>query len=168
MSLKYPYGPSAKKIGKKPFFVDTCGNFNGYISDTTRTFIIGQYDKVTRNQIDALIQIKQKLRRELRPNINLGKLYGEIFELAKELKISEHFMGDAEDKVAFLGHGIGLELDELPILYAKGKKAEQGNVLACEPKYIEKGKKVLGLEDSYVIKESGNRLISQSPDYFEI
>ena len=137
MSLKYPYGPSAKKIGKKPFFVDTCGNSNGYISDTTRTFILGQYDNETRDQIDALIQIKRKLHNELQPNSNLGDLYTEIMELARELKISDHFMGELKDKVPFLGHGIGLELDELPILYAKGKNAKQGNVLACEPKFIE-------------------------------
>ncbi|MHA1975923.1 MAG: M24 family metallopeptidase, partial [Candidatus Hodarchaeales archaeon] len=89
-------------------------------------------------------------------------------DLAKELKISGNFMGEAEDKVKFLGHGVGLELDELPILYAKGGKAEAGNILACEPKYIEKGRKVLGIEDTYAITESAVKLLSQSPDYYEI
>ena len=59
LSLKYPYGPSTQKIGKNPFFVDTCGNFNGYISDTTRTFILGKFDSETKGQIEALQNIKQ-------------------------------------------------------------------------------------------------------------
>ena len=168
MSLKYPYGPSTKKLGKDPFFVDTCGNYNGYISDTTRTFIIGKFDQDTREQLDALIQIKQLLQKRLKPNVNLGNLYSKAMELAEDLHISNHFMGETKDKVAFLGHGIGLELDELPILYLKGDVAKEGNVIACEPKYIEKGKKVLGLEDSFAITKSSNRLLTQSPNFFEI
>ncbi len=168
MSLKHPYGPSTMKLGKNPFFVDTCGNFNGYISDTTRTFAFGQFDRESKNQMDALIQIKQLLQKRLKPNVHLGDLYSETMELAKELHIFDHFMGETNNKVKFLGHGIGLELDELPILSAKSNVANQGNVLACEPKYIERGRKVLGLEDSYALTDSGNRLLSQSPNYFEI
>ncbi|MHA1979261.1 MAG: M24 family metallopeptidase, partial [Candidatus Hodarchaeales archaeon] len=117
LSLKYPFGPSNQKIGRDPFFVDTCGNFNGYISDTTRTFVLGQFDAETKHQIEALQQIKQLLMKELKPSANLGDVYTKSLDLAKELKISGNFMGEAEDKVKFLGHGVGLELDELPILY---------------------------------------------------
>jgi Xaa-Pro aminopeptidase len=168
LSLKYPFGPSKKKIGKSPFFVDTCGNFNGYISDTTRTFILGRFDKETISQIDALTQIKQLLMNEMKPGINLGDVYKKAIDLAKELGILNNFMGEGEDKVKFLGHGVGLELDELPILYEKGNKIEMGNILACEPKFIEKGQKVLGIEDTYAITESGAKLLSQAPNYFEI
>jgi Xaa-Pro dipeptidase len=168
LSLKYPYGPSTQKIGNNPFFVDSCGNQNGYISDTTRTFILGQFDIETKDKLDALIQIKAYLKRVLRPKADLGFIYRESMSLAKELKIFDNFMGESQDKVAFLGHGVGLELDELPILYRKGSKLSEGNVLACEPKYIEKGKIVLGIEDTFAITNSGNCLLSKSPDIFEI
>ncbi len=168
LSLKYPYGPSKKKIGTSPFFVDTCGNHNGYISDTTRTFSLGRLDTETKNQIDALQQIKHYLKKNLRPSVSLGEVYANVMSLAKELGISNNFMGENGDKVKFLGHGVGLELDELPILYAKGNQAEKGNVLACEPKFIEKGQKVLGIEDTYAITKSGVKLLSHSPDYFQI
>ncbi|PWI49068.1 hypothetical protein CEE45_03905 [Candidatus Heimdallarchaeota archaeon B3_Heim] len=168
LSLKYPYGPSTQKIGKDPFFVDTCGNYNGYISDTTRTFVHGKFDPETRYQLEALQHVKQLLLKELKPGINLGEVYTRAMNLANELGISNNFMGEANDKVQFLGHGVGLELDELPILYAKGGQTESGNILACEPKFIEKGRKVLGIEDTYAITESGTHLLSQSPDYFEI
>ncbi|MHA1978904.1 MAG: M24 family metallopeptidase, partial [Candidatus Hodarchaeales archaeon] len=105
LSLKFPYGPSNKKIGKEPFFVDTCGNRNGYISDTTRTFVCGKFDPTTKEKLNALIQIKEYLNRVLKPKADLGKIYRESMALAEELGIYENFMGETDDKVAFLGHG---------------------------------------------------------------
>ncbi|MHA2092689.1 MAG: M24 family metallopeptidase [Candidatus Kariarchaeaceae archaeon] len=168
LSLKFPYGPSTKKLGKDPFFVDTCGNKNGYISDTTRTFVFGGFDPATKEKLESLIEIKSYLKRVLKPKADLGVIYGESMSLAKELGIYDNFMGESRDKVAFLGHGVGLELDELPILYSKGSKLMDGNVLACEPKYIEERKLILGIEDTLAITESGSRLLSKSPDFFEI
>ena len=168
LSLKYPYGPSKKKLGKEPFFVDTCGNKNGYISDTTRTFVCGKFESDAKGKLEALIQIKEFLKRALKPQADLGEIYVESMSLAKELGIYDNFMGESQDKVAFLGHGVGLELDELPILYNKGHKLFSGNVLACEPKYIEKGKMILGIEDTFAITDTGKHLLSKSPDFFEI
>ena len=108
LSLKNVIGPSRQKIGKKPFFIDTCGNCQGYISDTTRTFIIGQFDRKTREQIAALQQIKQFISNRLKPGENLGLIYLEVFELVEELGILNQFMGTVSDRVAFLGHGVGL------------------------------------------------------------
>jgi Xaa-Pro aminopeptidase len=169
LSLKYPYGPSNRKIGNNtPFLVDTCGNRQGYISDTTRTFVCGRFDSETQSQLDALAQVKQFLRRNLKPSNNLGQLYAEILELVKELRIHEYFMGTSSDHVPFLGHGVGLELDELPIFYSKGPNLEVGNVIACEPKIIKPKQIVLGIEDTYAITESGNQLLSKASDFFEI
>ena len=168
LSLKYPYGPSTQKLGNNPFFVDSCGNQNGYISDTTRTFTFGKFNERTKEKIEALIEIKKYLIGVLKPKADLGAIYAESMSLAKELRIYDNFMGESQDKVAFLGHGVGLELDELPILYSRGLKLSEGNVLACEPKYIEKGKIVLGIEDTMAITNSSSQLLSKSPDFFEI
>jgi len=169
LTLKYPYGPSKQKIGKnKPFFVDTCGNWQGYISDTTRTFICGKFNKEAQDQLIALEQVKEFILKNLNSKKNLGDLFREVMELSKELKIYNNFMGTISDKSAFLGHGIGLELDELPIFYAKGPDLCVGNVLACEPKIIVIDKTVLGIEDSIVIKDTGARLLSTAANYYEI
>ncbi|MHA1969943.1 MAG: M24 family metallopeptidase [Candidatus Hodarchaeales archaeon] len=169
LSTKYPYGPSRQKLGKnQPFIIDTCGNHIGYISDTTRTFVCGHFDKDTREQQNALKQIIEFLKRSLKPQRNLGKLYNEVMELSKELRIDNQFMGTNKDRVAFLGHGIGLELDELPIFYPKGPDLISGNTLACEPKFYIQNEKILGIEDTFAITESGNELLSKSPNQFEI
>jgi len=168
LTLKYPYGPSRQKLGKKPFIIDTCGNQNGYISDTTRTFICGKFDTETHNELEALQHIKHFLQTNLKPNVNLSDLYNEVMDLTKELSIYDSFMGTSVDRVAFIGHGVGLELDELPVFYPKGPRLVPGNILACEPKFFIQGEKVLGVEDTYAITESGNILLSKSPDYYEI
>ncbi|MHA1213829.1 MAG: M24 family metallopeptidase [Candidatus Hodarchaeales archaeon] len=168
LSLKYPYGPSRRKLGHKPFFVDTCGNFMGYISDSTRTFILGKFDDQTMDELQSLQQIKQFLLNKLRPDTKLGDLFIEVMDLSKELGIYDGFMGTRSDKSLFLGHGIGLELDELPVFYARGPVLKLGNVIACEPKFIDVGSKVLGIEDSMVIKENSVKLLSKSPDFYEI
>jgi Xaa-Pro dipeptidase len=88
LSLKYPFGPSRQKLEKnRPFMVDTCGNHLGYISDTTRTFICGRFDEKTREQLNALIQIKEFLKHSLKPKINLGNLYNEVLDLSSLFSI---------------------------------------------------------------------------------
>jgi Xaa-Pro dipeptidase len=168
LTLKYPYGPSRQKLGKKPFIADICGNRLGYISDTTRTFICGKFDAKTQGEIESLQKIKKYLCDNLKPNVNLGELYTEVMDLSKELHIYDHFMGTSTDRVAFIGHGVGLELDDLPVFYPKGPNLVPGNILACEPKFFIQGKKVLGIEDTYAITKSGNILLSKSPNYYEI
>ncbi|MFW9856777.1 MAG: M24 family metallopeptidase [Candidatus Thorarchaeota archaeon] len=169
LSAKYPFGGSTRKLGKNtPFFIDACGNHNGYISDTTRTFICGQFNKNTQDHLESLQTIKNFITSNLRPGKSLGQLFGAVMELSKELGIYEHFMGYQADKSPFLGHGVGLELDELPIFYKKGPCLETGHVLASEPKFIDPNLMALGIEDTYAINNSGNRVLTQAADYFEI
>ncbi|MHA2065059.1 MAG: M24 family metallopeptidase [Candidatus Thorarchaeota archaeon] len=169
LSLKHPLGPTHQKLGRnRPFLVDTCGNMNGYHSDTTRTFIYGKFDDDLNAKLDKLSQVKSFLGKKMKPGANLGELYGEVIELSIELGIHDQFMGLNKDKVAFIGHGVGLELDDLPIFYSKGPDLEQGNVLACEPKIITPGHEVLGIEDTYAITSKGNTPLSNAPGCFEI
>ncbi len=169
LSLKYPLGPTHQKLGRnRPFLVDTCGNMKGYHSDTTRTFICGKFNEDHNSKLDNLLQVKGFLLKMMKPGSNLGELYADVMDLSIDLGIHDQFMGINKDKVAFLGHGVGLELDELPIFYSKGPDLEQGNVLACEPKIITPGREVLGIEDTYAITSTTNMPLSKFPDRFEI
>ncbi len=65
-------------------------------------------------------------------------------------------MGFGEGKVRFIGHGIGLEIDEQPIVGPRfSQKLLPGMVIAMEPKFIFPGKGVVGLEDDYLVTTSG-------------
>jgi Xaa-Pro aminopeptidase len=73
-------------------------------------------------------------------------------------------MGYRENRVNFIGHGIGLELDELPIL-AKGLKApiKPGMTFALEPKFVfPEG--AIGIENSFVMTENGPEYLSITPE----
>ena len=62
---------------------------------------------------------------------------------------SAHFMG-YPSPVPFVGHGVGLELDELPVLGRRSRYVlEEGMVLALEPKFIIPGKGLAGIGEHF-------------------
>jgi len=65
-------------------------------------------------------------------------------------------MGHGEGKVKFLGHGIGLEIDELPIMAPIFRApVQEGMVFALEPKFIFPGLGTVGIEDDYLVTSRG-------------
>jgi methionine aminopeptidase len=58
-------------------------------------------------------------------------------------------MGAGDDRIRFIGHGVGLEVDEFPFL-AEGQKTrlQEGMTIALEPKMIFPGKGVVGIENT--------------------
>jgi len=74
-------------------------------------------------------------------------------------------MGYGRDRVRFLGHGVGLEVDEWPVL-AKGftEPLEPGMVLAVEPKFTFPGVGVVGIENTCVVTDAGCRSLSVTPE----
>jgi Xaa-Pro aminopeptidase len=76
--------------------------------------------------------------------------------MAVQKGVGEHFMGVGTDRIRFIGHGVGLELDEFPFL-AKGQTTElkEGMVIALEPKLVFPGIGVVGIENTHVVTPSG-------------
>ena len=65
-------------------------------------------------------------------------------------------MGHGEGKVRFIGHGLGLEIDEYPVVAPRfDQRLEPGMVIALEPKFVFPGKGVVGLEDDYLVTPMG-------------
>jgi Xaa-Pro aminopeptidase len=130
--------------------------------------VCGRFSTDILEKLEVLQEIKNFITNAMKPGYSLGDLYSEVVALSKDLGVDEHFMGVRNDKVAFIGHGVGLELDELPIFYSKGSVLEKGNILASEPKLIVPGKEVLGIEDTYAITDGGCRVLSKSDNWHEI
>ena len=89
-----------------------------------------------------------------------GAVCGDLYELAVTAAAAKglagNFMGLGVDRVAFVGHGVGLELNELPVL-ARGAKAtlQPGNVFALEPKCLFPGRGAVGIENTWLVTEAG-------------
>jgi len=74
-------------------------------------------------------------------------------------------MGFGREQVKFIGHGIGLEIDELPVLgQASPFTLTEGMVIALEPKFIFPGKGMVGLENAWHVTTGGPEKLSPIPD----
>jgi Xaa-Pro aminopeptidase len=83
-------------------------------------------------------------------------LYFAAVKIASQAGVGDHFMGVGKNRIRFIGHGIGLEVDELPFL-ASGQKLplKEGMVIALEPKLIYPGIGVVGIENTHRVTRSG-------------
>ncbi len=155
-SLLFPQGPGFRKIKRnEPIFVDTVGIYNGYIADATRIFSIGKLDAELEDAYYAALQVEEALAREL----NRGKTGKELFELSEaqgaRLGYSNYLGGPPGNKCGFVGHGVGMELDEYPVLGPLDHTILENMTIAIEPKMIYPDKGVLGVEDTFLTTANG-------------
>src|SRR6185369_9875851 len=86
--------------------------------------------------------------------------------MADEAGLGDRFMGPPGDQARFVGHGVGLELDELPVL-APGFKAplREGMTIAIEPKFVFPGQGAVGIENTFLVTaQGGEKLTSYVAD----
>lgn len=161
-----PQSASRRPIrGGEPILLDIGCCIDGYTIDQTRTAVIGELDEELERAYDVSVAILRRIESQLRPGASPAALYAESLRLADEAGLSDHFMGFGADQVRFLGHGIGLEIDEWPVL-ARGfdEPLLPGVVLAIEPKFTFPGRGVVGIENTYVVTTDGYRTLTVSPE----
>ncbi len=154
------YKPGERRIEPDEIvLVDFGAKLNGYHSDMTRTYFTGepteQYTRVYQIVCDAL----QKAEEELQAGY--GAKAGDA--IARDF-ISEHGHGD--DFGHGLGHGVGLEIHELPTLSfraAEDATLEVGNVVTIEPGIYLPGWGGIRIEDLALITEDGVEVLTQTP-----
>ena len=142
-------------------FIDMGMGVNGYHSDKTMTYMFGQ--KLPEEVIavhNQCVDIQKQTAELLKP----GNIPEEIYEtVVGELSpgFMNNFMGYGTRKVKFLGHGIGLTVDEYPVI-AKGFKAplQENMVFAIEPKKGVEGIGMVGVEDSFIVTPNGGQCIT--------
>lgn len=161
-----PQGASRKVIGEnEPILVDIGCCIDGYVIDQTRTLVIGKLDEDLEAAYDVSEQILRETEKKLVPGTVCESLYADALQMAQDAGLSDHFMGYGEDQVKFLGHGIGMEIDEWPVL-ARGfkQKLEPGMVIAIEPKFTFPGRGVVGIENTYLITKDGYERLTTAPE----
>jgi Xaa-Pro aminopeptidase len=166
LSPASPKSVSLRPIGRdEPILLDLGCCIDGYVIDQTRTAVIGKLEPA----LEAAYRVSENIIKAaeglLRPGATPEQAYFRALDMAKEAGLAEHFMGFGKDQVKFLGHGIGLEIDEWPVL-AKGFRdpLEPGMTLAVEPKFTFPGLGVVGIENTYLITEDGCRALTLSPE----
>lgn len=144
--------------------VDCNGNYTGYMTDMTRVFSIGKLTDLAYKAHECSIHICRVLEEQGKPGIEAKELYNKAVEIAEASGLSDYFMGHKQ-KAGFVGHGIGIEINEGPVLAPRSKDVlESGNVIAIEPKFVIPGVGAVGIENSYVVSEDGLVRLTHAPE----
>jgi Xaa-Pro dipeptidase len=157
VSAAVAQGPSFRLIQRnEPILFDYVFAWKGYISDHTRIYVIGRVPQELQDAHAHMLDLQERIKRMARPGTTAGELYAAAVEMADQKGLGDYFMGADDERVRFIGHGVGLELDEFPFL-ASGQKTplEAGMVIALEPKLIFPGRGVVGIENTHVVTPTG-------------
>jgi len=163
-------GAGAQRVRRgEPIYIDFGVGINGYVSDETRTFSIGKPHRLFLRGFEALLEIKRDMEHSAGPGVSGRAIYRRAVELARASGFEDYFMGHGEGRVPFVGHGIGLEIDELPLLgMGISTRLEEGMVFAFEPKLVFPGKGVVGVEDVYLVSSHGVERLTLTGDQLVI
>ena len=162
MSKAYPYGAGPKLMRKnEPILVDFGTLLDGYHIDESRMFVMGKMKDKAKDACLASIEILNRVKDKMAPGVVMGEVFETAVLTAKKLGIGDQFLGLPDLKSKFIGHGIGLELVENPVL-AQGRKDPlmPGMVFAVEPKCIFKDEFAAGIESMIHVTEKGSRFLS--------
>jgi Xaa-Pro dipeptidase len=142
-------------------FVDIGCGYQGYHTDKTMTYVFG---KELPDEVVAIhkkcVTIQDSIASLLKPGAVPSRIYHD-FVAGLEPAFLENFMGYGNRKVQFVGHGIGLEIAENPVI-ARGfnRPLEENMVIALEPKKGIKGIGMVGIENTFVVTSKGGRSIT--------
>lgn len=162
-------GPAAPVLGSRDrvlkqgdlVFADIGCTMNGYSTDKTMVYAYGRMlpaEAVAAHQ--RCVEIQQRLATLLKPGAIPSEVYSTVMQ-DLDAEFLTHFMGFGNRRANFLGHGVGLQIDEPPVI-AEGfdEPLVEGMVLALEPKRGVPGVGMVGTENTYVVTHTGGRSLT--------
>jgi len=165
LSPAFPQGPSHKPLDPhEPVTVDIGSCYNGYVADMTRLFALGDLPPIAWRAYDLTLELFRYFETEARPGAKPADLYQNLLDLVARAGFSEFFMGRGQERVSFVAHGVGLELDEFPLVAARFPfPLEADMVVAFEPKFLLPEVGLIGLEDTGRITGDGVEWLTRAP-----
>jgi Xaa-Pro aminopeptidase len=142
-------------------YIDIGCGYRGYQTDKTQTYMFGRsVPEDAIGQHVRCVEIQDSIASRLRPGEIPSEIYRNIMD-ELEPEFLENFMGFGRHKVNFLGHGIGLWIDEYPVI-AEGfdEPLQEGMIFALEPKKGIPGVGMVGIENTFVVTAQGGRSIT--------
>jgi Xaa-Pro aminopeptidase len=166
ISPAFAQGGGHKKImAGEIVSVDTMVFFNGYANDQTRNFCIGPPPRRLVEAYEFVRSVHDRLKAIARPGAVTGRLYETVWQWAKEAGWAQWFMGCQDPRITFVGHGLGVEVDEFPFLAERQSlELEEGMVFAFEPKIIIPGLGMAGLENTYLVTRDGIQSLNEATE----
>ena len=166
LSPSSPVGASLDVIGPHvPVLLDYTAIKGGYVTDMSRIAVCGRLAP----EIERAFRVARDIQDELGPGLVPGAVPSQLFETARRRAdragLGDRFMGPPGAQARFVGHGIGLELDEFPVI-APGFDAPMllGQTVAIEPKFVFPGRGAVGIENTWAVGERGGERLTGLPD----
>jgi Xaa-Pro aminopeptidase len=165
LSPAFNNGVSGRRVrAQEPVLLDYTAVVDGYHSDQSRVFALDGLPAEADRAYQACLAILEAVLARLRPGERCVKVYEAAVQLADRLGYAERFMNAGSAQVPFVGHGVGVELDELPVL-GRGSDVclEPGMTLAVEPKIVCPGLGIVGVEDTILVTEGDPEILTVTP-----
>ena len=159
-------GAGFRKVKEgEPVLVDIVHLHRGYVSDCTRMFSAGTLNDTWHSRLEDMIEIRDSVIGSLGRGDDCSKSWKIGKSLADEMGHSENLMGMHPDQSSFLGHSVGLELDETPVV-AKGfdRPLPLGGTMAVEPKVIHHDGSI-GNEDTWFRTSDGMECLTAGDSF---
>jgi len=165
----YGMAPAVPMIGNRKrkltkgdlVFIDIGFGIEGYHTDKTQVYIFGtEPAREVLKEHMICVDIQNQLAEKLKPGAIPSQLYEEVINTLPD-KFLRNFMGYGNRQVKFLGHGIGLFIDETPVI-ARGfdQPLEENMVMAIEPKKGIENVGMVGIENTFIVSPSGGICIT--------
>ena len=164
-SAAFPQGPSLKKLAPgEPVSIDLVACVNGYMVDMTRMYALESLPSQAWEAWEAVEELYRLFTEAARPGVRPGEIFHLLWDAVWNRGLQDCFMGLEPDRVNFLAHGVGLELDEFPFITARFPfPLEADMVLAFEPKFFLPEIGMIGQEDTGRITPEGVEWLTHSP-----
>ncbi|MEJ2719383.1 MAG: Xaa-Pro peptidase family protein [Deltaproteobacteria bacterium] len=167
LSRSIPLGASRKEIRTgEMVVVDVPTICNGYHSDQSRTYVLGKAPWGCKALYEGLKELADRVLQELKPGMRSDRVYEQAIGIAEELHIEPAFMRIGRDrkKIPFIGHGVGLELNEPPMISPSSSDTiEEGMIFALEMEMTNGPSEVVKLEDTILVTADGPELLTITP-----
>lgn len=144
--------------------IDMAGNYGVYCTDMTRTYSIGRLSDEAYRLHELSLEIHRQVMQKAAPGTSCADLYNESLRIVEEAGAGPYFMG-TELQAQFVGHGLGLQINELPVLMGRSKDTLQpGMIIAFEPKFVLPHIGAVGIENTYLVTETGIENLTPAPE----
>ena len=144
--------------------VDLGGNFFGYMCDMSRVYSVGRLPQKAYDAHQVCLEVQEKVSSLAKPGVTGEDLYQAALEVVTRAGWADCFMGIGQ-QAKFIGHGIGLEINEAPVIAPRMKQAlEPGMVFALEPKIVLPEVGPVGIENSWAVTADGLEKLTQAPE----
>lgn len=165
MDASCPLGANGTPLEEgMAIMVDMAGNYTPYMTDMTRVYSVGKLRDEAYRAHEVSRRIHQETEAAARPGVACADLYQLALRIVEEEGLASYFMG-TKQQAKFVGHGVGLQINELPVLTPRSKEILKENMIfALEPKFVLPGIGAVGVENTYLVTAQGCEKLTHAPE----